>query len=374
MFKKSPLSLSVAHSIRQQILEGKLANGRALPSERAIAEEHAVSRTIVRDAIALLNSEGLVSIKDRCRPTVSAAVQLRSVNTDVAQVLGLWLWPYSDNFIGSSLLRGVQKAIHGTHFRLGVGSPSVTEGDWNSVVECEARFLEEVINDPHSVGAIIWYLGGPKNLDLLSEARKRGLRFVFVDRKPPAGFDSDFTGTDNRSAAQVAVNHLFYLGHQRIALVLNADLVSSVTDRRLGFIRAMVDGGIDEPENLILQFLPNAQQSLNEVADSVLDELLAKRATAAFCVNDTVALLLRDACERRGIEIPKDLSIIGFDGLLRWLPDAGKLTTMHQDFTRMGEIAGELLIERMNEPQFHGYRHVLIDSQLSVNGSTAKLQ
>lgn len=370
MRSASPLAQAVAKRLRTEILEGRLSSGRALPSERELADQNSVSRTVVRAALSLLVREGLITAGGGGRPVI--AERPTNVRSTRSRDVGVWLWPFTDEFAASSILRGIQHGLEGSGARLVVGSARL--GSWESTLESEAKFLHDLANDEQAIGAILWYLGGEKNLPVLLEAKNRGLQLVFVDRRPPAGIEGDFVGTENRGSAQRAVAHLVELGHRRIACVKNNDPVSSVADRVAGYKRALGEAGLNVHENHILKFAPHAGE-----ADLAAMLRLAKRiadlgCTAVFAVNDSVALLLLDAFQQLGITVPAQMSVVGFDGLLRWVPGGGTLTTAVQDFNRVGEYAAELFFDRVRHEANPSYRHILIEAPLMVAGTTAAVR
>jgi len=96
--------------------------------------------------------------------------------------------------------------------------------------------------------------------------------------------------------------------------------------------------------------------------------------TAIFAVNDTLALHAMDALSRLNVRVPEQVSVFGFDGLLRWVPGGGTLSTVYQNFSRIGEIAAELLFERIQKGDSNTHRHVLLEAPLAIAGSTAPPQ
>lgn len=352
----------VVRTLRRQIAQGDLPQGSALPSERTLAERHSVSRTVVREAVQTLAAEGLLIQSERCRPVVAGTGRSRRAGIHV----GVWLWPHADDVFASSIVRGIQRAAGGTDARLVLGTGP--HSSWDDDIAAEARFIRD-LGESGASGAILWYLGGARNLDALREARAHGVEFVFVDRRPPTEFEADFVGTENVGATRRAVAHLVSLGHRRIAYVGNLDTASTVADRLRGFRRGMEEAGLEPGPELRLS--PEPGESESAAADRLARELLALSPTAAFVVNDTVALGLIEALRTLGIRIPDDLSIVGFDGLLHWLPGGGPLTTARQDFATLGELAGEALFARLDPESPATYRHVLLDAPLSLGGSTA---
>ena len=89
-----------------------------------------------------------------------------------------------------------------------------------------------------------------------------------------------------------------------------------------------------------------------------------------FGVNDTIAHLLLEAFRSLDVAVPGEMSVVGFDGLLHWVPNGGPLTTATQNFSAMGECAGEALLSRLSGRSPSSYRHILLDAPLSYGAST----
>jgi LacI family transcriptional regulator len=341
---------------------GEYPIGSALPSERLLSEKLLASRTIIRAAILELTDSGHLSSRPRCRPVVLEPPTTRTK----AATIAVRLWPSTSDFIASQILRGIQRAApEGTRFVVA----NVGDGDWTSHVQSEVNFLNSLSSDPAIGGAILWFLGGEANRTALAKLKSSGMPIVLIDRESPPSCPTDFVGTHNFRAAQKATDHLIRLGHERIAIFSNCDNASTVRDRENGYRRALSEARIPFDYDLFFRDTVDDPVGVEEGIDRMLT--LSNPPTALFCINDHIALQAYEALTARGISIPSSISIIGFDGLLRWIPGGGYLTSMHQDFERMGEIAIELITQRA---QFASsvYRHVLLDSELKEQGSTAK--
>ena len=364
---KSPLTTAIAAQLVERIQDGRLRPGQPLPSERELSIEFGASRGVIRAAISELALQDYLEVKPRCRPTVVLRKrQARSLVSGKSNI-AIWLWPNTGDYAAASILKGIQSADIGNDFNLVVANAG--DGDWDSIFESESKFLMESHQDPQVAGLIIWYLGGERNLPALRSVRESHIPIVFVDRQPPTEFCADFVGTHNEGAAQRAVQHLIELGHRQIALLSNIEPVSSVRERESGYSRALREAGIPfRPEYIIRD-----QEDGPEGVDSLLDQLLSMDVppTAIFAVNDHIALQVCDALRERKIAIPNQMSVIGFDGLLRWVPGGGHLTTSLQDFERIGRLAAELVYQRMGLGTVDACRHILLDAPLLVRGTTA---
>ena len=357
------LALGVVRSLEAQIREGLLPSGRALPSERELANRFQVSRGVIREAMTELGKKGYILQRANHRPVVHHLPRARATD---AKNLGVWLWPSSGHFAAASILKGIQSTNLGPQTQVIVASG--TGDDWNSVLDSEREFLDTMANDPATMGVIVWYLGGDQNLPSLQKLKANQIPTVFVDRLPPDGFDTDYVGTNNLYSATNAVQHLLALGHRNIGMISNIDPASSVAEREEGYARALSDAGIPFRDQYIQRATYDAVEGCASAVESLLS--LPIPPTAIFCVNDTLGLLVRDIVIRMGLNVPKDLSIVGFDGLLRWVPGGGYLTTMRQDFERVGRIAAPMVEERAQGLITGANRHYLLDAPLMDGGST----
>jgi len=180
---------------------------------------------------------------------------------------------------------------------------------------------------------------------------------------PTVAVGGDLAGSasfliDNRSASKTAVRHLIDLGHTRIALMSGAVAPSDFTpvpeERRAGYLAAHEDAGILPDPHLQVDggFTPDgAAAALSRLLD------LTPPPTAIFCLSDDMALGTIAAAATRGLGIPEDISVVGFDDH----PLAGPfgLTTMRQPIAAMAEAAVRQLIERIQgqreEPTHHEF-------------------
>jgi LacI family transcriptional regulator len=359
----TPLTAAVRDRIVHAIDTGRFPSGSPLPSERELAEQLLASRTVIRAAISELTRIGRLASRPRCRPMV---VEPGKVQPE-ASTIAIRLWPSTSDYIAAQILKGIQKAAS-NGMRLIVAN--VSGDDWESQVAAEAAFLESLATDTTVSGAILWYIGGEANRHALSQVRASKLPVVLIDREAPEACPTDFVGTDNVRSAQSAVNHLIGLGHRRIGFITNHDNASSVRQRESGYRRALAEAGIPFDSNLMFRDRMDEPEGVEEALDRLLS--MPEPPTAIFCINDHIALQTFECLSTRGISVPESMSLIGFDGLLRWIPGGGYLTSMHQDFERMGEISVELL---RKSAQYFGsiVQHVLLDAPLKEQGSTQLL-
>ncbi len=372
---RSPSSRYIADTLAERIRVGTYKGGQWFPSERALAGEFEVSRMIVRLAIRDLEERDLLVRSARCRPLVRSgspgpaeAGPAKDGGHTARRSLALWVWPHPLAGTSSALLRGVRLALNQDDFRLVWEG---AQGDaWADVQASEQRFFQRIMRDRDIEGILLWYIGGASHLPDLQALRSAGIPLVFVDRLPPAGFEADYVGLDNVGAAERAVGHLIAQGHRRIAHVTNQDTASPVTERLSGYHRALRLAHLPAPQEMLVQDTGRLQDDRGCVA--VVDRLLAlpEPPTAIFAVNDMVAFRVVTALHARARRVPQDMAVAGIDGIERWAPGAPFLTTIEQPFERMGALAVDLLLSRLDAGPTAPYKHVILDAPLVVRDST----
>jgi DNA-binding LacI/PurR family transcriptional regulator len=168
---------------------------------------------------------------------------------------------------------------------------------------------------------------------------------------------------DNEAGAEAAFGHLLELGHRRIAHLAAAFDAPAFHAREAARRRVLSEGGVD-PDAQPRGTTPIAIEAAREAAGPLLDA----QPTAVFCDDDLIAAGLYMAARDRGVRIPGDLSVVGFDDMdfARALEPA--LTTVALDAERLGATAFELLEGRMAGRRTR--RRVVLPAELLVRGST----
>ncbi len=175
----------------------------------------------------------------------------------------------------------------------------------------------------------------------LKEVTEQGIPLVLFDRVTEEVACDKVIINDTEIAYQAA-EKLIKDGRKKIALITTYGYFNVSQKRAEGYRKALIDHGLDYTEDLILQ-LP--YREINE--ESILDFFDNNQIDAVLCVNELFAILCMKLIQKRGFHVPKDISFIGFtDGILsRYASPA--LTTVAQHGDRMGEVAAQMLIERI---------------------------
>lgn len=181
--------------------------------------------------------------------------------------------------------------------------------------------------------------------NLSPEAKKqlksRSIPFVIVDPAGDPEPDVPSVGSANWSGGLVATRHLIDCGHTRIAIITGPkDMLCSVA-RLDGFRSAMSMAGLDVDPGLITFGDFHVEDGYARAMD-----LLGRpdRPTAIFAGSDLQALGVLEAARVKGLRVPQDLSVVGYDdvAMAQWASPA--LTTVHQPLRQMAEEAGQMLL------------------------------
>ncbi|SFB23382.1 MULTISPECIES: LacI family DNA-binding transcriptional regulator [unclassified Bacillus (in: firmicutes)] len=202
----------------------------------------------------------------------------------------------------------------------------------------------------------------------LKEVIESNIPCVLID----IPFESDMIGyvtTDNLLGAKKAVNHLIDLGHTKIAM-MNGHEYAFVSQRRLeGYRQALKENGIDVKS----EWIANGEFS-EEIAETQAEELFRTHPeiSAIFCASDLMALGVMNAAKKLGLNIPDQLSIVGYDDIMLASYVSPKLTTIAQNKFEMGYQAAKLLVN-MLEGKEEGHL-VNLDTELKVRETTKLLK
>lgn len=194
-----------------------------------------------------------------------------------------------------------------------------------------------------------------------------GIPAVFLDRRVSGSGAS--VAVDNEGGAYEATRHLIDWGHRRIAHIAGP-LDLEVSQLRLaGWRRACVEAGLSAGDDLVV-----CGQFLEEGGHGAAAKIFAQpdRPTAVFAANDLSAIGLLAYCAERGISVPGDVSVVGFDGIHLARYTTPKLTTMAQPIMELGRRAGELLFELIGGE--HSAPHIVLDTTLWHGASVAAPQ
>ena len=250
---------------------------------------------------------------------------------------------------------------------LALGYQVLVQNVPNQTPDCHKRVLE-LITTQRCDGLI---LSPPYSDDvaLIEAVLAQGCKVVTVSPGGPAKNRFDGVGVDDEAGGYDLARELLRLGHRRFGFIAGLEGHLSADLRLKGFQRALAEQGLGEGDYAMVRG-DFTFRSGTHLAPGLLDHPLGP--TALVCANDDMAAGALSAAHARGLSIPKDLSITGFDdapvAANVWPP----LTTVHQPVKVLGQRAVELLVARLTgvdiapEPVFHQLEHAVVSRQTTA--------
>ncbi|MGW7350312.1 LacI family DNA-binding transcriptional regulator [Streptomyces sp. NPDC054784] len=199
--------------------------------------------------------------------------------------------------------------------------------------------------------------------------RGQGVPFVLVNGFSPK-VRAPFVSPDDRAAMRLAVTHLVSLGHREIGLALGPERFVPVQRKIEGFLAAMTEQ-LGLTEAAARRLVEHSLYTL-EGGQAAAGTLLERGCTAVVCASDMMALGAVRAARERGLAVPRDVSVVGFDDSPLIAFTDPPLSTIRQPVTAMGQAAVRALLEEVGGTPAPHSEFVFLP-ELVVRGSTACL-
>jgi LacI family transcriptional regulator len=194
-----------------------------------------------------------------------------------------------------------------------------------------------------------------------------GFRVVVLDPLMPLNARIPSVSAAHMSGADQAMKHLLDLGHRRVGQITGPRGWVATEDRRRGYRAALAAAGILPDPALEREAEPEIGPG-RAAAEQLLD--LSEPPTAIFAFNDNIAIGAIQAARARGLQVPEELSVVGFDDVEHATIVTPALTTVRQPLAEMGRTGVSLLM-RLLEGQRFETLHIELATRLVVRDSTA---
>jgi LacI family transcriptional regulator len=362
-----PKYMTVAEAIESQIADGKWDGGK-MPSVRGIATEHSVSVVTASRALQVLRDKGLIQTIER-----SGCYRVPPPSADRwAICLHLTTGPWQKANIGlirsgfESLARRWPMHLDFDVFHLHQGI-SIQEAA-NAAIQAKSAGVRGLFMLPNRVSEEQTSL---EEL-FLQGCRKAGLPIVLIERnirgrEIDQKLDYDLVTLDDVGGGFAATQHLYSTGRKRVGLVI-ASPTSSHNERLAGYLYAVHSARMNQKR---LQDTPEVVLRMNgadEYSD-VVERAIAQKLDGIVCYSDYAAVGVIMELLQRGIKIPQQVGVVGFDNLpIGELFSAG-LTSYDYPAERLAEQAIRVMREQIAQPNRSPIR-VVVPSDLLVRGST----
>ena len=287
----------------------------------------------------ILNGTARVS-DDKRSAVLTAIADMKFAPNQMAQglkkgrsmTIGIVVQDISSPFFDETL-RGVDDGLKGTGY-----ASVIVSGHWNAEEEAERIRLLLA----RKVDGIILLSGRMSDQTVLDFSAQRPIVSTgrALSTRSALGFKMD-----NEHGAHLAVRHLIELGHRDIAFISGPSNNIDALERLAGYTRALREAGIAPDAELVVEgnyHEDSGMLAMNRLFDS------GRRFTAVFAANDLSAYGARLALYRKGIRVPDDISLVGFDDLPGSSYTTPPLTTIRQPLYDIGRIATHALLRIIN--------------------------
>lgn len=290
----------------------------------------------------------------------------RSLKRQRTETVGLVLGDISNPF-STELAHAIREALFAKGFSLFI---CISE---HSAKEDIVAF-ESLTN--HSVdGIIVATRSNSGGDDYLREIVDSNMPVVVVGRD--FYHESvDSVAADNKRGGYEATQHLIDLGHTRIGFI-GAGISGKLSLKRLqGYLTALEDHNIEVDERLVT----GRKEEVSEVPGYSTEKMgyegmkrllsLPNRPTAIFARNDFTAIGAMSAIKEAGLRIPQDIAIVGFDDIPLAIHTSPPLTTVRQPMRLQGQLAAEMLLQRINNDDELLRQERVLNCELIIREST----
>lgn len=343
---------------KKTIEERGLTAGDRFFSEIELCDMHDVSRQTVRQALSMMESEGIIWRKQGSGTFVQTPGRDLSKRSPSVGLIST----YFSDYIFPSIVTGIESVLAKNNITMQLATTR------NQVAE-EARALQTMLAQ-NVQGLIIEpsksALPNP-NSALFEEIRARNIPLVFFNAKYP---NSNFpcVAMDDVAAGHIVTEHLISLGHKKISAIFVFDDMQG-HKRYQGFMKSLDENGIPLPEQRVMWFSTQERSSLFTLSVEKILALL-KDSTAVVCYNDSLAISLLEFCKQKRINVPGDVSIVGIDDSSQARICEVPLTTVRHPKQQLGERAAEVLLEMIANPS-QNKEDILFIPKLIERASTA---
>ncbi|MGA3243754.1 MAG: GntR family transcriptional regulator [Bacteroidota bacterium] len=334
----TPLYFQIIDEIKSKIARKELKPGDQLGSHAELASAYKVSLITVKKALATMIQEGALYSR------VGKGTYVAQPSVDAPRLeqktIGLVLQDFSSPFF-SRMMHSVEDAAYELGYHVLISNSSGKAEKEDAQI---ARFKKFGVSGLIVASMSHRYHASPTIRRLLRE----GFPFVMVSYT--ADEDVPFVGSDHKLGGYLATEHLIRLDYERIGFVdgEKGNLVGGL--RRQGYEEALRANGRRADKRLLFRLRMKGErhdyQSGYEIGKKI--SKLAVRPDAIFVYNDLAALGLEDAALERGLKIPDNLAVVGFDDIERGEYATVPLTTIRQPTDAIGKQAMELLLRFMS--------------------------
>lgn len=357
-----PKYFTLMEELKEKIISGRIQPGEKLLSENQFTVQYSLSRHTVRKALSLLEQEGYIEACHGKGTFCSEKMRHMKKSRNIAVVT-----TYISDYIFPRLIQGMDNVLSEQGYSI------ILKNTGNSRQK-EAKCLEELfqkdidglIIEPSKSQLSCRHPGLYENLE------KYQIPYIFIQGIYTEMKDKPHILMDDARGGYLVTKYLLEQGHRRITGFFKADDIQGI-QRHKGYVRALQEAGIPYDPDLVVWFHTEDRRS----KPSMMVKEMVKTGSlphGIVCYNDQIAVQVIESLEDCGLQVPKDISVTGYDNSLYAQRGTG-ITTIAHPQERLGEMAAELILEKINGVSEEDSKvERLIQPELIVRGSCRRLK
>ena len=334
-----PKYLLVADTLRKEIAKGLFRDGQTLMTEEELRLRFDVSRQTIRQAIALLEDDGLVDRRRGSGTYVRHGPRHRQGTVQVGVVA-----TYITDYIFPSIVSGIESVLSENGVVMNL---SATYNDSKT----ERSILERML-DGQVDGLIVEGVQTAReteNEDLYRRLAERNIPVLFMNAYYPGMTNVPHVVMDDYGGGRTAAREVLSRGYRKPGGMFKVDEIQG-KERLRGFLDEMQSEGVIIPDEHLLLFGTNERMSwqINPEGTKFIERLKNHEMDCMTCYNDVFASSLMSILQERGMKLPDEMGFIGFDNAVYAEMTNPKLTTLGHPKEAFGSLVAEKLLRMIS--------------------------
>ena len=358
MEQKQPKYFTLMEDLKEKILKGELKDGDKLPSENELSAQYKVSRQTVRKAISILENEGYIYAEHGRGTFCRDLKHNRGNSKNIAVVM-----TYLSDYIFPRVIQGIDDVLTKEGYSI------ILKNTRNSRSR-EAMCLEELLQK-NIDGIIIEPSKSQifcKHINLYRKLEEYRIPYVFIQGCFSQLCEKPHILMDDCKGGYLITKYLIQTGHKNIFGVFKADDIQG-QNRHKGYVTALQEAGIlYDPDKVIWFHTEDRAIHPYECIRKMVKDKVPM--DGVVCYNDQIAMKVIQAFNDEGRNVPKEVSVTGYDNSYMATNGGLKLTTIVHPQEKLGEMAASLLLDLIQNGEESGAeKNILIEPELIEGNS-----
>lgn len=358
---KTPKYFSLMEQLKKDIINGQIKPGDKLPSENELSEEYGISRHTVRKALSILANDGYI-VAEHGKGTFCSGERFTRMRGGGSQNIAV-VTTYISDYIFPRLIQGIDNVLTENGYSIILkNTGNSRKNEAKCLADILTKDIDGLIIEPSKSEIYCKNFAQYKMLDDM------GVPYVFIQGTYSQLKDKPNIIMDDVMGGYKLTSYLISLGHKKIAGIFKNDDIQGKM-RHKGYTKALQEAGLLYDPDLVTWF--HTEDRDVKPAEAVRQMIAdGTEFDAIVCYNDQIALEIIGVLTEGGLKVPDDVSITGYDNSFIAMSGPVKLTTIAHPKEKLGEMAAELLLEKIKKiPDSESHVKRVIEPELIIGDS-----